>query len=226
MTEFAIISRRNVIGVLTGRDRPVVAIDTIRRDRGVVEIRRRPSAGRMTEFAVVTRHDVVFIFARRGRAVVAAETVGGDDIVVETRIFPSTRPMAIPALIGTRDMPRRPTRGESAVVTGSAIFTNDSMIHPYGFPEAGDVAVVAIRLGRNMARRTTRLGALTEASMAEITLERRACELPVHVAALTSDVFVLSSQWESREVMIERRRGLRRSHRGDRGQQDTQEASK
>jgi len=224
MTEFAVISRRDVVGILARRNRPVVAIHTIRRDHRVVEISRHPSAGRMAEFAVVTRHDVVGIFARRGRTVVAAETVGGHDIVVKTRVFPATRPMAISAFVGARDMSRRFTRGRSPVVTGPAVVTNDPMIHPRGLPEAGDVTVVAIRLGRNMARRATRLRTIAKASMAEITLERRPGELSVHVAVLTGDVLVLSGQWESREVMIEGRRGLRRSHRRHSGRQDAREA--
>lgn len=167
----------------------------------------------MTEFAVVTRHDVVVIFARCGRTVVATETVGGHDIVVKTRVFPATRPMAITTFVGARDMSRRLTCRRSPVVTGPAVVTNDPMIHPCGLPETGDMAVVAIRLGRNMARRTTRLRTITKASMAEITLERCTCELSVDVAVLTRDVLVLSGQWESCEVMIEGRRGLRRSHR-------------
>lgn len=217
MTEFAVISRRDVVGILARRNRPIVAIHTIRRDHRVVEISRHPSAGRMAEFAVVTRHDVVGIFARRGRTVVAAETVGGHDIVVKSRVSPTTCPMAITAFVGALDMSRRFTRGRSPVMTGPAVVTNDPMIHPRGLPEAGDVTVVAIRLDRNMARRATRLRTITKASMAEITLERRPGELSVHVAVLTGDILVLSRQWESREVMIEGRRGLRRSHRGRQG---------
>jgi hypothetical protein len=145
----------------------------------------------------------------------ATETICSNRVVIETRIFPSAGSMTIAASVGTRDVPNRLGRGHQSNVTGFAVVGDGAVIHSRRLPEASRVTVVAVCLNRNMLGRPARLGPIAGSAVAQITLEWRSYELPVHVAALTCDPLVFPREQKSRKVMIEgwRRLCRRGNHR-------------
>jgi len=110
MAEFAFVACHDVAYVLAFRRRAVMATESIRRDRIVIETRIFPSAGSMTVAARVGTRDVPHRLGRSHQPYVTAFAVLSDGPMIHSRGFPEASRMAVVAICLNRYVAGRATR--------------------------------------------------------------------------------------------------------------------
>lgn len=105
MAIIAIVTARDMPGILAHRDRIVVARNAGAQHLNVIDtIRRLPEDIVVAVFANISRRHVCRAFARLVDAVVAADAVAGDVHVVEVRRYPRDSRMTVIAIVAARNV--------------------------------------------------------------------------------------------------------------------------
>ena len=150
MAVIAVITTGDVVSILAGRNRSIVAGATRAENAVVIDReRRRKTTGCMAILTDVGRQDVRGVFASRIAAVVTRNAVSSDIRMIKNGGRPRQRIVAVVALLTGCDMCWCFTGRLHAVVTGVATSRNRRVVHKRnGVPCRSDVAVAAL-LGRH-----------------------------------------------------------------------------
>ena len=153
MAILANIRRQDVLRVLAGGNRAVMAAYAVAHDIRMIEIRRRPCDSRVAVVTIVATRDMCWMFSGRGDAVMTSCATAEYLCVIDRHNgYPDCRTMAVLANIRGLNMHRPLTGRISTIVASRAAVRDIDMVEIGGHPGDRGVAVLAAIAARNVQR--------------------------------------------------------------------------
>ena len=151
MAIFANIRRQDVLWVLAGGNRAVMAAYAVAHDIRMIEIRRRPCDSSVAVVTIVATRDMRWMFSGRADAVMTSRAIAEYLCVIDRyHGCPDRRTMAVLANIRGLNMHRPLTGHISTIVASHAVVRDIDMVEIGGHPGDRGVAVLAAIAARNV----------------------------------------------------------------------------